>query len=80
MIRIIKNGNTVFRFRCWNCGCVYECDSQDYVTTTETRSTCYNDPIALHISSICPECGETNSQTKAPRREFEEDEKNEDLE
>lgn len=64
MIRIVKHGNTVLRFTCRDCRCVYECDKEDYEKVIERNGE--GEIIALYYYATCPECDKTNVVTKAP--------------
>lgn len=54
MKRVLKEGKiskNVRKFRCPNCGCVFEADEDDYATIRNAR-----DDFCSFVESECPTC------------------------
>lgn len=52
-MKIIKKGKTpktTKRFTCHNCGCVFECEVNEYNVTFDQKDGNY-------IDAVCPTCG-----------------------
>lgn len=61
-MKIIKHGrpetvlNTVKRFKCGSCGCVFEADKEEYTSGTQ-----YNE---IYFQCKCPECGKFANEVR----------------
>lgn len=65
MKKVIKHGrkpepiSTIKQFQCITCGCVFECDKEDY-----RRCGRYETSTVMENHSDCPECGNLASEVR----------------